>query len=496
MFFFLYDFFVRNEFRAKTNLLAAKRQFVRFVSHEVRTPLNSVCMGLTLLQEEIAMSLGYSTVEDFAAASQDEVLSRSQIAGKDQEWLNLAHEVQVNAQSSVDVLNDLLNYDKIESGTLMLELSVIPIWNLIEQTVNEFKLPAATKKINLSLKLPKDENTPFAIAKKLNQQKVVGDSVRITQILRNLVSNALKFTPENGSVNICAVYEPWKDGDNRTFELQNRQEVTAPCSGKLIVNVKDTGAGMSKEQLKKLFGQGVQFNVNQLQAGNGSGLGLFIAKGIAEQHDGSLTCDSEGLGFGTTFTMTIPLYHIEDEEDDPELQAEKAKHIAEHEMPKLRILVVDDATTNRKLLVRLLQNRGHKCEQAEDGNYAVDIVKETENTEKCFDMVLMDYEMPIMNGPEAAKEIRELGSDIFIVGITGNMMEEDVAYFKTCGANAVLPKPIKMTALEDLCMEQDVDNRNTPFLGDKSHRSHGSSIQLWAEDDHPLDISGRSLGEA
>ena len=389
--FFLYDFFVRNEFQAKTDLLAAKRQFVRFISHEIRTPLNSVCMGLTLLQEEIAMSLGYRNVEEFLTADEKEVFRRSKVAGKDQEWFNLAHEVQVNAQSSVDVLNDLLNYDKVESGTLELELSVIPIWKLIEQTISEFKLPAATKKVSLDLKLPKGVGRLPPQANNINQQKVVGDSVRITQIIRNLVSNALKFTPEQGSVHICALYEPQEDGDERTFKLHNYEEITAQCSGKLVVHVKDTGAGMTKEQLKQLFGQGVQFNVNQLQAGNGSGLGLFIAKGIAEQHGGSLTCDSEGLGLGTTFTMVIPLYHFEDEEDDPELQAgNSSKHFVDHQMPKLRVLVVDDAATNRKLLVRLLENRGHTCEQVEDGSYAVERIKETENTLECFDIVLMD----------------------------------------------------------------------------------------------------------
>ena len=457
--FFLYDFFVRNEFRSKSNLLTAKRQFVRYVSHEVRTPLNSVCMGLTLLQEEIALSLGFTSIEDMTTATEKKRLLRSKCDGKDNEWFQLAGEVHTNAQSSVDVLNDLLNYDKIESGTLSLELSVIKVWDLIEQTVGEFKLPAATKNIQLNLKLPGDvsgDGHARKLPSEVKSQKLIGDSIRITQVVRNLISNALKFTPENKSVSVSVSWR--KTGEhhnkNRSFELKNRTVQTCKCTGELVVSVIDTGAGMTKEQLGKLFGQGVQFNVNELQAGNGSGLGLYIAKGIAEQHEGSLVADSAGLGLGTTLTLAIPLYNLPDEKDDEE--TETGRKGSEFEMPKLRVLIVDDATTNRKLLGRLLKLRGHTFEECEDGHISVQKIRESEESDKPFDMVLMDYEMPVMNGPTAASEIRKLGSDVFIVGITGNIMAEDVDFFTSCGANAVLPKPFKMSSLENLILEYDV----------------------------------------
>jgi signal transduction histidine kinase/CheY-like chemotaxis protein len=481
--FVLYDFFVHRDISKKKNLLEAKRQFVRFVSHEVRTPLNSVCMGLVLLQEEIALSLGYKSTEALLKAEKEDrvvqgAASKKQgdkvIIAKSLDWFDLAHEVQVNARSGVDVLNDLLNYDKIESNTLTLELTVVPIWELIESTVYEFKVPSATKKIDLKLKLPTDGDAHLKLKlpngdaddwkqhpKDAVAQKVIGDSVRITQVLRNLVSNALKFTPEDGNLYVEAQWIHHRDTTatkpiEMEFELKNHETIVAPCSGMLEIKVTDTGAGMSPEQLARLFQKGVQFNVNELQAGNGSGLGLFIAKGIVEQHGGSLTCSSQGLGKGTTFTMSIPLYNLPDPEKSSGDIEDGANMDMSFEERSLRVLIVDDATSNRKLLRRLLQNRQHVCDECEDGQQAVEKVIEAEAKSDPFDVILLDYEMPVMNGPTAAREIRKLGCDAFLVGITGNLMAEDVEYFRSMGANAVLPKPFSIKALEELMVENDV----------------------------------------
>ena len=459
--FILYDYYVHRDIKHKKNLLDAKRQFVRFVSHEVRTPLNSVCMGLTLLQEEIAMTLGFRSVEAFVAADEATVKAAAEKKGDKKNdssnWFALASEVHVNAQSSVDVLNDLLNYDKIESGTLALELSVVLIWDLISNTTAEFKLPAANKKITLDLSLPY-EKTDVEQAPMLPRDRIVaGDVVRVTQVLRNLISNAIKFTPEGKNIYVTS---EWTHRDQTavrsSFEGRNKEEVEIFRGGELVVKVKDEGAGMSKEQLARLFQQGVQFNVNDLQAGNGSGLGLYIAKGIVEQHGGSLTCDSEGLGLGTTFTMTLPLYTC------PQAQALQASRDEfmngdeDFEDSILKVLIVDDATSNRKLLRRLLENRGHDCEECEDGHIAVEMVQEAEMASEPYDLVLMDYEMPTMNGPDAASAIRKNGSDVFMIGVTGNMMAEDVDYYKMMGVNAVLPKPFKIKSLEDICVEYHV----------------------------------------
>jgi len=468
--FFLYDFLVRREFKSKKELLKAKRQFVRFVSHEVRTPLNSVCMALTLLQEEIAQSLGYDTTEEMeklhlnaegsgattTSDTADDTNNKVSNTKPEIGWYKLAKEVQINAESSVEVLNDLLNYDKVESGSLSLELTAIPIWGLIEQTISEFRLSASSKNIKMSLELPKSSPTMPT----LKDTKVVGDAVRIVQVVRNLVSNALKFTPEGKAVNIKVYWKPppkeEPKKEDRTFKLKSKDLVTVPSSGEIVVCVEDEGAGLSAEQQSKLFGVGVQFNVNELQAGNGSGLGLFIAKGIIEQHEGQLVCHSAGLGCGTSFTVTLPLYNIPDPVPEPHSETDYEFRDTYRQYP-LKVLIVDDAKSNRKLLKRLLENRDNVCDEAADGQEALNTVKEATSRGETYDLILMDYEMPVMNGPTAAREIRAIGIDqSFIVGITGNLMDEDVEHFKKCGANAVLPKPFKVQDLENLCVEYHV----------------------------------------
>ena len=203
--FFLYDFLVRKEFNEKKELLEAKRKFVRFVSHEVRTPLNSVCMGLSLMEEEIGSALG-TNYKDSSV-----VLKKKLDEDHAAEWLSLATEILQNAQSSVDVLNDLLNYDKVERGILKLELSLISIWNLIENTTSEFKLPATKKEIDFETVFHASlcdaeeaggggGSISNCLTSEVCQLKALGDNVRITQVIRNLVSNALKFTSVGGEI--------------------------------------------------------------------------------------------------------------------------------------------------------------------------------------------------------------------------------------------------------------------------------------------------------
>ena len=208
--FFLYDFCVRKEFDARKDLLEAKRMFVRFVSHEVRTPLNTVCMGLTLMQEEIvqAMGLKHGSLQK-ELKRQD--FQNKQVAGeKAFEWMSLSQEVLINAKASVDVLNDLLNYDKVQQGNFHLELSIFSMWTMLESTVAEFKLAALERKVNLRLDFSaiadiarglEEEAAPqteAALPSDVRAMRVVGDNVRLSQVVRKLVSNGLKFTPEDG----------------------------------------------------------------------------------------------------------------------------------------------------------------------------------------------------------------------------------------------------------------------------------------------------------
>jgi hypothetical protein len=265
------------------------------------------------------------------------------------------------------------------------------------------------------------------------------------------------------------------------FTLKKGEKVSLLPCGCLNLSVADSGAGMSPEQMSNVFEQGTQFNVNELQAGQGSGLGLYIAKGIMDQHLGSLGVASDGLGKGTKFTMSVPVYrdpngededHGDLESDHFNFRASKAMRQPQEGLSNLRILVVDDSDTNRKFLTRILHNHGHTCDQASDGSIAVEMVIESmknnlcsydqgfdDDSNKNYDAVLLDYEMPIMNGPTAAKKMRQLGSDTFIVGITGNLLPEDIEHFRDQGANEVLPKPFNISDLEQILMEYGVGFR-------------------------------------
>jgi signal transduction histidine kinase/CheY-like chemotaxis protein len=535
----LYDYTIRAAAMQNAALLEAKRRFVRFISHEVRTPLNSVIMGLKLLDVSVAeiMPNGEMDFEDLKSARVSDTQSRvsptprgsinSSTRSEDYsnigpgkvgldtstvaEWLQLIHDINYNGQCAVDVLNDLLNYDKIEKGSLTLEKSVVSMWSLIERTTEEFTLQAKKAQVTITLDfcdlLPNCEGSKVCTPKLSRQAKgmadivreevkklyVIGDVMRLAQVVRNLISNALKFTLENGNINVSAkwiAFQPpsspqagrsWKRSSRvhghsngpglesekdksqksqsirgnmstQDFSLVNKRNVRGSYKGILRLTVKDTGAGLSEEQLSELFGEGKQFNVNKLQSGQGSGLGLFITKGIVEQHGGKLTATSAGLGDGSAFTVELPLYFVSYLADDPEptKDVEVGQAVSEDDynvIKKLKILVVDDALSNRKILIRLLARWGHTCIEAANGQEAVEKYVKSEEQGDFIDVILMDSEMPVMSGPVAASKLRELGCILPIIGVSGNALPEDVKDFIQHGANEVLPKPVSMDDL-------------------------------------------------
>lgn len=492
VFFFLYDAGVRKEFMIKKDLLEAKRRFMRFISHEVRTPLAALCMGLDVLHYELLQpqpeggqkedGTGGNEKAKRRVENQDIDEAKPLSAAKARECLRLVEDVQSNAQCAVDVLNDILDYDKVvERRALSLDVTVIPIWGFLERTMNEFRLSANNKNITLSWKAGEHgaeivvaggagyrtgQTYLDKLAPNMQRMCLVGDAVRLKQVLRNMLSNAIKFTPESGSVRMEVSFEcidgeapaVWESGEQMV-----RDQALVKQQGFCHVRVVDTGVGMTSDQIGSLFGEGVQFNANELQHGQGSGLGLFITKGIVELHQGTIEASSDGLGRGTTFEVTVPVYHVDTSEESRHASlvstatlpiSERTDHASAPPPTSLNILIVEDVASNRKLLKRLLERRGHTCAEAENGLIAVDMVRQSLKGEILpFDTILMDYEMPVMDGPTAAKEIVELGGgsdNLFIVGVTGNMLSEDVEFYCSSGATTVLPKPLKISTLEEV----------------------------------------------
>jgi signal transduction histidine kinase/ActR/RegA family two-component response regulator len=463
--FFGYDHLMRREAAERDNILEMKRRFVSFISHEIRTPLNTVCMGLELLQSELKAPKGLD-----AETSSSIGTSSGQVTDEDVGfWLNVTEDTSENAHIAVEILNDLLNYDKLETGTLELETELVFIWDLVEKTVNQFGIQAANRRIEFKLEMERPSGLTIPDiegAESYDPYNVIGDSIRLSQVIRNLISNALKFAPENSTVQVMATYNPKGLPNAEPMHLGSEEAPRHERAGSFMVCVQDSGVGLSSEQLSRLFNEGVQFDANRLQHGGGSGLGLSIAKGLVEQHSGTISADSPGLGHGSTFMVELPLYEFGEEElkaaidDKDSTTASEANRVkvSDNVEPAARltrrVLVAEDSASSRKMLIRLLERSGHSCVPAANGREAVNIMQEdllasqSNANHVPINSVLMDFEMPLLRGPDATRRIRSLGYDGIIIGITGNVESEDIEYFLKHGADAVMPKPVSLKTIQ------------------------------------------------
>lgn len=244
--------------------LEFKRMFVRYIAHEVRTPLNTAIMGLQVLEEDLESAIR-----------------------EDQETVQ---DIKDSCNVAVNVLNELLTFDKLESGNLLLEKSTVNAMSLIKKTVKPFHIQARRSGVALTIRIaPEDFEA-------LSTLSIHVDTNKIAQVVRNLVSNGLKFTPKGGSVEV-------------EVTMCDSEEIVNGVSCKMVkMSVKDSGAGISEENQKRLFKEIVQFNPGKLQKGGGSGLGLYISYGITTLHDGKLGVYSAGEGQGCTFTMLVPAF--------------------------------------------------------------------------------------------------------------------------------------------------------------------------------------------
>jgi signal transduction histidine kinase len=445
MIFFVYDFLMRRESSQQKDVLDLKRRFVRFISHEIRTPLNTVSMGLDLLEKDIRSHIAKAKVEE---PEQTHVQPTTTDLGF---WYQITQDIKDNTLTAVSILNDLLNYDKIESGTLQLEVGTVDIIALATETVRKFNVQAVNKKIDYRFKILSCKcglfhdfaNTsadPKGHTPKLEDSLVVGDEMRINQVICNLISNALKFTPAGGRVEVTMEHLSPPDCSPCRCSKDpalggNLVGCDCPRRGSVVIKVSDNGVGMTEEQVILLFAEGIQFDANKLQAGGGSGLGLCISKGIIEQHNGYIKAYSDGLGQGSVFSIELPLYDFLSDKssyqtaetsEDPG-QIVPSVHISQPDEvtgplnddgdQSRHILIVEDVASSRKMLIRLLEHMGHTCEAACNGQEAVDKFLATQNNSsetdlepgmKPFDTILMDFEMPVMNGPTATEKVRIL----------------------------------------------------------------------------------------
>ncbi len=363
-----------------------KSNFLANMSHEIRTPLNAV-IGMAHLCLE-------------GNASEE----------KKHEYLE---KIQLGGQNLLGIINNILDVSKIEAG--MFELEDIP-FNLQEVCQHNIAMHQENARLkNLDLKLEFNPNMPTCYK---------GDPVRIGQILNNLIGNAIKFT-EKGSVTLsCSLA-------TEGFDELERPENTLP----VCIQVRDTGIGISKEQEIELFKPFSQADTSITRRFGGTGLGLAISRSLAHLMHGTCSVQSE-LGQGTTFTFILSLEEIDASILSPK---DNATNTTSNDFSAFKILVVEDNVINQLLMEELLSATKANVKIAENGKIAVDMVHE-----ETFDIVLMDMQMPVMDGLQASREIRKTfdRETLPIIAVTANAMKEDKDEGMQVGLNDYITKPI------------------------------------------------------
>jgi signal transduction histidine kinase/FixJ family two-component response regulator len=538
----MYDYFMESESLLRKFLLESKRLFVRFISHELRTPLTAVSLGLSLVKADLCSLISHPI---YSKSMHPELIEQLK------QCVQSLREASDNTDTAIVVLNDMLQYDKIESKSLQCECIETNIWEIIRHTCQELSLQAKachiTFKMNLQIEVEQEDESPPGTLARLKSSVVVGDPIKLSQVVRNLISNALKFSPPGSEVKVNGEILPspilkkiLSTGYWVPHGLLNASmpKCTKPYKrlGSIRIDVIDEGPGVTEQGKQKLFEEGVQFDPNHLQSGQGestttlillfdsppflgSGLGLWISKGIVNIHGGSIGVESQASGKGCLFYAEFPLIEGCDSscsEDDKyqkriwswtdpmntidhtkiitpilEKRSFHSNNVGQQDdsqkepsnksillvpspvaavvverpsqlRPPIHILIVDDAKSIRKILDRALTAQGHICQTACNGQECLEMVtKESSGhlssfstlgamvSKICFyDLILMDSEMPVMSGPEATKIIRSLGFDrLIILGVTGNVLPEDVQVFLEHGVDAVLAKPVDLESM-------------------------------------------------
>jgi len=361
----------------------SKSEFLANMSHEIRTPMNSI-IGFS----ELAM-------DDSIPPKTKEYLSRIM---ENSEWL-------------LQIINDILDISKIESGKM--ELESIPFD--LSEIFASCRIVILPKALEKGLKL-------YFYAEPSVGKRLYGDPMRLRQVIVNLLSNSVKFT-NSGMVKIHAVVKE-KSDDNVTISFE----------------VKDSGIGMSAEQLKVIFDPFSQAESGTTRKYGGSGLGLAITKNIIEMMGGTLSVEST-LGVGSKFSFDIIFKSV-----DINTDTDNYKYTAFKDLKKPmfsgEVLVFEDNAMNQQVISEHLERVGLKSVIAKNGKIGVDMIKNRlDNNEKLFDLILMDIHMPVMDGLEASAKITALGIETPIIAMTANVMANDREIYNEAGMNDIVGKP-------------------------------------------------------
>jgi len=321
-----------------------KDYFLALVSHELRSPLNAI-LGWTkiLLTKDVNEQMRRSALET----------------------------IERSAMSQAKLIGDLVDSSRIASGKLRLEMRPMNLYDAVNTVFNSQKPTADSKNINLTFNF----NTENAM--------IFGDLVRIQQVFTNLLTNAMKFTPENGNIQLNL------DGKD----------------GKVVISVKDDGQGISAATLPHIFRQFSQGDQTITREQAGLGLGLSIVKTLVEKHQGAVSAYSEGIGHGSTFTVILPLFKQAQSVPD---EIREAPDFEEMPLAKVKILCVEDDLDSREVLQLFLEQNGAMVESVESASEALNVLKKSARR---FDVIISDLAMPNEDGYSLISKIRRFSSD-------------------------------------------------------------------------------------
>ena len=376
------------------NANKAKTDFLSNMSHDIRTPMNAIIGMTSLIRHD---------------------------AGNKAKVIEYADKIDISSQHLLGIINDVLDMSKIEAGKTVFKYTDFSILDFITELNTIFHSQIDEKNQTLTI-----------IKENIRHEWVNGDQVHLMQIFSNLVSNAVKYTQEGGKIQFLVE------------ECETKSSVYA----KYRFLVSDNGMGMSadfKDTIFDAFTRAESSMTNKIQ---GTGLGMAITKNLVEAMGGTIDVESE-LGQGSCFEVLIDLRIAEDRFVSSAEQAEKDEP-AGNVLKGMRFLCAEDNELNAEILMELLKIEGAECTICENGKRVLEAFEQSAPGD--YDMILMDVQMPVMNGYEATKAIRrsshELAKTIPIIAMTANAFSEDIQHSLAAGMNAHVSKPVEMKVLE------------------------------------------------